>query len=110
MTESDFNTIFPEESKLYHELIEKFKNVSFEDGNTLFELSTDSLALADRWNEIYSQCRRGTHVVKDYDKAITIMNQWSHNRYRTLVRMHEFTRTMFKQVNEKAWFYERNEN
>ena len=107
MTESDFSTIFPEETNLYYDVINRYENVSPENGVELFDLKRDSLILADRWNEIYSQCRKGTTIGESFSKSITLLNKWSRERYTILMRIHEDCRYNWRQVNEQEKFFER---
>ena len=98
-------SIFPEDVKLFNEVFGRYLDIVQEDGNEAFELAKLALALAERWSEIATNVRKVT--TSDYSK--TDMKEWAYHKYRDMQFVHEHCRMIWKQANEQALYFERNQ-
>jgi len=105
---SDFNEILTEDSQQYLEILNRYSNISSQDGEELFNLKTESLVLADRWSEIEASAKKAKSMDKIDTFVITDFKKWAYHRYQILRNIHEDCRAMWRSLNEQELFFDRN--
>lgn len=94
---------FKEDIELFNTLMDNYKSLVQEDGDTAFKLAQMMIVLADRFSEI---CLNVSKYAKEYCIAKTDLYNWAYQKYRILMTTHEFCRVVWKQCcdNErKRW-------
>ena len=94
---SQFEEILAEDCKQYRELFRKYKNKNPEDIQTLYDLTSESLMLAQRWSDIASNA---SLYSKTYEISKCDFRDWVYQRYRNLQEMHTDCRVFYKDAKE----------
>lgn len=83
-----------EDINLYNGLIEDFKMLDSSDYTTAYTLSQLALVLADRWNEIMLDSAKYS---KDYGKTKSEFLTYCYQKYKILIKVHDFCRVVYRQ-------------
>lgn len=94
---SQFEGILAEDCKQYRELFRKYKNKNPEDIQTLYDLTIESLMLAQRWSDIASNASLYS-IMCEISKCD--FRDWAYQRYRNLQEMHIDCRVFYKDAKE----------
>ena len=94
---SQFEDILMEDCKQYRDLFRKYKNKNTEDIQTLYDLTSESLMLAQRWSDIASNA---SLYSKTYEISKCDFKDWAYQRYRILKEMHTDCRVFYKDAKE----------
>lgn len=94
---SQFEILVEEDCKQYREIFKKYKNKNPEDIETLYNLVSESLMLAQRWSDISSNA---SVYAKTFRISKTDFKDWTYQRYRNLQEMHTDCRVFYKDAKE----------
>ena len=94
---SQFENILEDDCKQYRELFKKYRDKNPEDIQTLYELTSQSLMLAQRWSDIASNANL---YAITYEISKTDFKDWAYQRYRNLQEMHTDCRVFYKDAKD----------
>lgn len=97
LLKSQFEEILIEDCKQYRDLFRKYKNKNPEDIQTLYDLTSESLMLAQRWSDIASNA---SIYAKAYEISKCDFRDWAYQRYRNLQEMHTDCRVFYKDAKD----------
>lgn len=83
-----------EDIKQYDALIVEFKRLSSSDYSSAYNLSQLSLMYADRWNEIMLD---SVKYSKELDVTKSDFSSYAYQKYKILMKIHDFTRMVYRQ-------------
>lgn len=83
-----------EDIKYYDDLIQKFKTLNSSDFTTAYKLAQAALVAADRWNEIMLDSVKYT---KDINYTKSEFTSYCYQKYKVLMKMHDFARVIYRQ-------------
>ena len=89
---SQYEALYPEDSKQYREIAKEYLNLQTEDYSTAYEITQNAWALAQRWSDIQSNVSK-TATEKGISKSE--LRDWAYQRYRQLQLMHEHSRMIW---------------
>lgn len=94
---SEFEKLFPEDTKQFKELFKRYKNKKVEDMQELYSISTTALILSQRWCEIQSLA---SVIAKENNCNKTDLQTYAYQHYRNLQEMHIDCRSLYKCARE----------
>lgn len=83
-----------EDIKQYNVLIEEFKRLNSSDYSNAYKLSQLALMQADRWNEIMLN---SVMYSKELDVTKSDFSNYAYQKYKILMKIHDFTRMVYRQ-------------
>lgn len=78
----------------YDTLFVEYRTLESNDYTTAYDLSKRALILADRWNEIMIN---GFKYAKELDIAKTKFETYCYQKWKMLMKMHDYCRMIFRQ-------------
>ena len=83
-----------EDIEFYKYLLSEYESLSSEDYKYAYDLSKQALMTADRWNEIMLDSLKYS---KELDILKSKFETWCYQKWKMLMKIHEFCRIVYRQ-------------
>lgn len=83
-----------EDIEFYKYLLSEYESLSSEDYKYAYDLSKQALMTADRWNEILLESAKYS---KELDVTKSRFENYAYQKWKILMKMHEFCRIVYRQ-------------
>lgn len=88
------NNMLDDDIKQYDGLIRDFKVLDSSDYSSAYKLSQEALMQSDRWNEIMLN---SVKYSKELDVTKSDFSNYAYQKYKILMKIHDFTRMVYRQ-------------